>query len=319
MDKFAKAIIMVFILVLSFACAKEESRLYTIGIIQITQDPLLDEARQGVIDSLEEEGFIEGKNIRIDYRNAQGEMSNIPLILRKFISHKVDMIITSSTPCMVAAAEAIKEIPVVFTVAFSPKQLKMKRVPPNLTGIYDPLSMDDFLQLMKRIIPELKVVGLPYNPGEPNACLAAENLRLETKKQGIELVEIPVFASSDVLQAVQVLANKGVDAFAVSADNTVYIAFGSMVKIAEERHIPLLVTEPSQVKRGACAGIGPDFYQWGRESGRVAALIIKGNRANQIPIQPIKSKVTYLNLKSAKTQGVSFPQDLLKEADKVIR
>jgi putative ABC transport system substrate-binding protein len=319
MSKFFKTIIMGLVLILSVACAKEENRLYTIGIVQITQDPLLDEARKGVIDSLEEEGFIEGKNIRIDYKNAQGEMSNIILILRKFISDKVDMVITNSTPCMVAAAKTITGIPVVFTVAFSPEQIKMKKVPQNLTGVFDPLYMDDFVKLMKTVIPGLKVVGLPYNPAESNACLAAENLGHECKKQGIELVEMPAYASSEVLQTAQVLANKRVDAFAVSADNTIYIAFGSVVKIAEERHIPLFVTEPNQVKRGACAGIGPDFYHWGKESGKVASLIIKGKRADQIPIRPIKSKVIYVNLKSAKAQGISFPLDLLKEADKVIR
>ena len=107
MGKFFKTIIMGLVLILLVACAKEENRLYTIGIVQITQDPLLDEARKGVIDALEEKGFIEGKNIHIDYKNAQGEMSNIILILRKFISDKVDMVITNSTPCMVAAAKTI--------------------------------------------------------------------------------------------------------------------------------------------------------------------------------------------------------------------
>jgi putative ABC transport system substrate-binding protein len=319
MDKFLKAVAIGFIVVLLVACGKEKDRLYTIGIVQITSDPVLDEARKGVIASLEEEGFIEGKNITIDYKNAQGDISNIPLILRKFISDKVDMVITNSTPCMVAAAQAITEIPVVFTVAFSPEQLKMKEVPPNLTGVYDPLYMDDFVHLMKSIVSGLNVVGLPYNPAEPNACLAAENLRQELKKQGIKLIEMPVYASSDVLQVAEALADKGVDAFAVSADNTVYVAFDSVAKIAGERHIPLFVTEPSQVKRGACAGVGPDFYQWGRESGRVCALIIKGEKADQIPICPIKNKAIYLNMKSAKTQGVSFPPDLIKDAYKVIR
>jgi len=126
MDKFLKAVAIGFIVVLLVACGKEKDRLYTIGIVQITSDPVLDEARKGVIASLEEEGFIEGKNITIDYKNAQGDIFNILLILRKFISDKVDMVITNSTPCMVAAAQAITEIPVVFTVAFSPEQLKMK-------------------------------------------------------------------------------------------------------------------------------------------------------------------------------------------------
>ena len=320
MEKLFKFLIVCLIVVLLGACAKkEENRLYSIGIVQITEDPLLDEARTGVIDALKEEGFIEGKNIRIDYKNAQGDMPNISLVLRKFIADKVDMIITNSTPCMVAASGIVKEIPVVFTVSFSPEQLKMKEAPSNLTGVYDPLYMNDFVQLMKRVVPKLKVVGIPYNPGEPNASMAAEHLRQELKKQEITLVEMPVSASSEVLQAAQVLANKKVDAIAVSADNTVYISLSSVVKVAEERKIPLFVTEPFQVQKGACAGIGADFYQWGKESGKVAALIIRGKSAGQIPIQSLNSKVIYVNLKAATAQGITLPPDLLKEADRVIR
>jgi putative ABC transport system substrate-binding protein len=194
----------------------------------------------------------------------------------------------------------------------------MKR-PPNLTGVYYPFSMVDFVKLSKRIVPSLKIAGLPYNPSEPNAGLAAKHLKQEFKKEGIELIEMPVYSSSEVLQAAEVLANKKVGALIVSSDNTVYIAFGSVVKIADERKIPLFVSEPSQVKRGASAGVGVDFYQWGRESGKVAALIIKGKKPKEIPIQPINKKLMILNLKAAKAQGISFPPDLIKEADEVIQ
>jgi putative ABC transport system substrate-binding protein len=314
-----RIVIICLICVFMCTCArKEEKKLYTIGFVQMTEDPLLDEAQKGVIDSLKEQGFVEGKNLHIEYQNAQGEMSNIPLILRKFISNKVDMIITNTTPCMVAAAGNVKDIPVVFTVAFSPEQLKMKR-PSNLTGIYDPFLMVDFVKLIKRALPGLKTAGLPYSPSEPNASLAAEHLKQELDRQGIELIEMPVYSSSDVLQATGTLANKKVGAMIVSADNTVYIAFGSVVKIADERKIPLFVTEPSQVKRGASAGVGVDFYQWGRESGEIAARVIKGEKPGDIPIQPVSKVVKILNLRAARAQGISFPPDLIKEADEVIQ
>jgi ABC-type uncharacterized transport system substrate-binding protein len=104
-----RIIIICLISVFMFCCTqKGEKKLYTIGFVQMTEDPLLDEAQKGVIDSLKEQGFVEGKNLHIDYQNAQGGMSNIPLILRKFISDKVDMIITNTTPCMVAAAGNVK-------------------------------------------------------------------------------------------------------------------------------------------------------------------------------------------------------------------
>jgi len=314
-----RVILICLISVILCACAqKEEKKLYTIGYVQMTEDPSLDEAQKGVVDSLREEGFVEGQNIDIDFQNAQGEMSNIPLILRKFVSNKVDMVITNTTPCMVAASGNVKDIPVVFTVAFSPEQLKMKK-PSNLTGVYDPFIRVDFVKFIKKALPGLKTAGLPYNPSEPNASMAAESLKQELGKEGVNLIELPVYSSSEVLQAAEALANKKVEAIIVSADNTVYLAFSSVVKIAGERKIPLFVTEPSQVKKGASAGVGVDFYQWGRESGKLAARIIKGEKPEEIPIQPVSKRIKVLNLKAARTQGISFTPDLLKEADEVIQ
>ena len=297
---------------------RQKDTLYHIGIVQITEAPLLDDARQGVIDSLKEEGFIDGTSIRITYKNGQGDMSSIPLIIKDFVSRRVDMIITDSTPCMVAAAQIVKDIPVVFTVAFSPQQLDMKDTPKNLTGVYDPMAMGDLIQLIKKCIPGIKKIGIPYNPSEQNAVLAAKQVREECRQSGIELVEMNVFSSNEVLQNVEVLAQKKIDAMVVSADNTLSTGMAAVVKIAARKKIPLFVTEPGEVERGACAGIGADFYEWGRQSGKIAAQIIRGRRPEEIPVQPIIAKVLYINVTAAQAQGITFPDDVIKKAAKVV-
>ena len=307
-------------LVVLSGCSKvKNQKLYTIGIVQIVQDVLLDKATQGVIDALKEEGFTDGKNIKIDYRNAQGEISNIDLILHKFAQEKVDMVITNSSPCLVAASSYIKDIPVVFTVAFHPNQLGIKEVPPNITGAYDPLEMDDFVDLIKEILPDVKKIGVPWNPSESNSRFAVENLRKAIKENYIELVEIPVNTSSEVLQVSQVLVSKKVDAIVVSADNTVHSAFESVVKAAEDGKIPIFVTEPSFVERGACAGLGIEAHDWGRASGRMAARIIKGEKAGEIPYQCLTDKRLYINLDEAREQGIKIIDEILKRADKILR
>ena len=128
-----------------------------------------------------------------------------------------------------------------------------------------------------------------------------------------------VFSSNDVLQAAQSLAQKQVDAFAIAADNTVYLAMDALVKTAEARKIPLFVTEPSQVERGASAGLGIDFREWGRESGRMAAEIIRGKNPSQIPIKALQHKILYLNLKAATAQNINFPAEMVAKAEKVIK
>jgi putative ABC transport system substrate-binding protein len=96
------------IFIFIYACGeKDKGRFYTIGIIQITEDPLLDEARKGVVDSLREEGFVDGKNVRVLYKSAQGEISYVPLIVNEFVSEKINMFITNSTPCMIAVSDIV--------------------------------------------------------------------------------------------------------------------------------------------------------------------------------------------------------------------
>lgn len=303
------------------ACAdtKKEGGLYTIGMVQITEDPMLDLARASVIEALRDDGFEEGKNIHIIYENAQGEIPNIFLILKSFVARKVDMVITNSTPCMAAAAQAVKDIPVVFTVSFSPEQIGLKDTPANLTGAYDPFTMEDFLQMVRSSLPLLKKIGILYNPSEPNACYGADRLKQECARQSIEVAEMPVFSSNDVLQAARSLAQKQVDAFAIAADNTVYLAMDALVKTAGAKKIPLFVTEPSQVERGACAGLGIDFRQWGRESGKIAAAIIRGQKPGQVPLHALQHKALYLNLKAAAAQNISFSADMIARAEKVFK
>jgi putative ABC transport system substrate-binding protein len=311
--------ILLLLVLLSGCAGKKADGLYTIGMVQITEDPMLDLARNSVLAALKEEGFEEGKNIRIEYENAQGEIPNITLILKKFVSQKVNMIITNSTPCMAAAAHAVRDIPVVFTVAFSPEQIGIKDPPANLTGAYDPFQMDDFVLLMKETVPSLQKIGILCNSSEPNARYGADRLKEACAGQNIEVVEVAVFSSNDVLQGAQALAQKGVQAFAIAADNTVYLAMDALAKVADSQKIPLFVTEPSQVERGACAGMGIDFKEWGRESGKIAAAIIKGESPANIPIKALQHKILYLNLKAADAQKVVFPAELISKADVVIK
>ena len=301
------------------ACAKKQTDgLYHIGIVQLVEAALLDDARRGVIDALREEGFIDGKSIRISFKSAQGELSNISIIIKDLIASRVSMIITDSTPCMVAAAQIVRDIPVVFTVAFSPQQLQIKDPPKNVTGVEDPNSMSDLILLIKTCMPGIRRLGIPYNPSEQNAVLAAENARIECRKNGIELVEMNVFSTNDVQQNVSALVQKGVEALVVSADNTLSTGMAAVVKICNDRRIPLFVTEPGEVERGACAGAGADFYEWGRQSGKMAAQIIRGKKPEEIPIQKLASNMLYLNLSAAKAQGVTFPEELMKKAAKII-
>jgi len=304
---------------LLIACGgSTKSNLYKIGFIQITENPLLDEARTALIATLQDSGLVDGDNIKILYRNAQGEISNISLILQSFRAAKVTMVITNGTPCMVAAVQAFHDIPVVFTVAFSPEQIGLTLTSSNVAGVYDPLDMEYFIEMIKMILPGCSRIGLPYNSAEANSAYAAKRLQDVCQKNNLTLEMVTVASSNDVLQAGQVLVMKKVDAFAVTADNTIALALDALVKVSNEHKIPIFITEPGEVRKGLLAGVGVSYADWGRESGALAATIIKGHPFPRPSIKPAVQKNIILNQKSAQLLGLTLPPELVQQAAEVI-
>lgn len=304
--------------VLFNSCKTEQKdNLYTIGIIQLIDSPILDTSRVGIIQGLAEKGFVEGKNIKINYINAQGDMGHVPMILKSFITEKVDLIITITTPCMVAATQLVKDIPVVFTVAFSPAQMGIKKTPKNITGISDPMDMTEFIALVKNIIPDVKTVGTIYNNAEANSVYATNKMTAECKKNNLDLQLITVNGTNDIPQAAEVMAMKKVQAFLISADNTVNAGLQSLIKVAEKYKIPIFSTSVDLVRQGICAGIGSNYKQWGISGGHMGAAILKGAKPEDFPVKDVESYTTNINLKAAEKQGVKFSEEIIKSADKV--
>lgn len=314
-----KKFILIFFVVLLvvFGACNKKNDLPTIGIVQIADDPVLDIARESAIKALKDAGFEDGKNINIEYVSAQGEISNIQMILKSFEGDNVAAILTNSTPCMSAAAGNIKNIPVVFTVAFGPDQIGIK-APDNLYGYYDPLDMKTFLELVKETVPNLKTIGLPYNPGEPNAEYSAKRLIAEAKLMNIEVVTQAVSNSSEIIQAAQALLTNNIDIFVAAADNTMYQGLTTLYSIAEKAKKPIFVTDPYQAKKGAAIGFGVNYQEWGRLSGEMLVKIMKGEKIEGEKIRAITDYQIVVNNKAAKSQNIVIPQNIINKANKII-
>jgi putative ABC transport system substrate-binding protein len=290
----------------------------TIGYVQIAQDPVLDAAKAGVLRALADSGFVDGEKIKVVDNNAQGDLSMINMILKSFQSQNVDMVITNSTPCMVAAAYTIKDIPVVFTVAIGPEQLEMKTIPENLYGVYDPLDVSAFADLMQECLPNLKRIGIPYNNAEPNAEYSVKKLSKEFSSRGITLVTASVTSTNDIIQAGQYLSGQQIDAFLTAADNTISLGLPVLVKLATENKIPLFAMDPMQTKRGASVGLGVDYYQWGYLTGLKAVEILKGRGVLQNKISPIEKGDLTINVKACEEQGLLIPEKVLARGRQVL-
>lgn len=310
-----KLIPLLLLLFWSLSGCTQKERPLTVGLVQISDDPVLDKARAGVIKALADSGFIENQNLKIIYQNAQGDLSMVATILQGFQSRGVDLIITSGTPCMTAAVQIVRQIPVVFTVSFSPDQVGIRSIPANLSGVFDPYRADLFSDLMVECMPGIKKIGLPFNNAEPNAEYSAKRMKEALNRKGIEVITTSVTSVNDILMAGQYLSGQRVEAIVVAADNTLLQGLNALAKEAEKQKIPVFVSEPMQTQKGASVGYGADYFRWGYQSGLKAVELLKGRSVQQPDISPIESYQLMVNLQAAQSQGLTVPATVLERAD----
>ena len=296
-----------------------------IGITQIVEHPALDAARDGFIAALEEAGFKEGEDVVYDLQNAQGDFTNAISIAQKFKDDKVDLIVAIATPTAQAALQVNKEIPIVINAVTDPVAASLaeswESSGNNLTGMSDAAPNKQQVELIPQFLPAAKNVGTIYNAGEANSVVQIEVAKETCKELGLNLIEVTVSNSSEVLMAAQSLAGR-VEAIYIVTDNTVVSALESVINVCNRQKIALIVADPSSVDRGALASYGIDYFSLGKKSGEIALKIIKGAKPSDIPIQMItdpKDLQFVVNLDTAKIIGISVSDEIVKAADVVIK
>ena len=323
MQRFYKILILLIIVCMLCSCGKKEKQdFYTIGIFQFAPDPAIDNSRKGFIKALEDEGFIDGVNIIIDYKNAQADFMTIQTIVDGFISRKVDMIVPLTTPCVQAAAAKVKDIDVVFTAIYDPYIAGAAKSPedhaPNITGVGSFPPIEKAIEFALKILPDIKKLGTIWNTSELCSEAVLIVARKVCEERRIELIEITVTNANEVLQSAQALADKKIDAFFVVGDNTVLTSFDSIVKVSEEQQIPIIINDPEYVERGALVALGFDFYESGYAGGKIAARVLRGESPADIPIQSVVVPTLIINLETAKIMEIEFPEEIINIATEII-
>ncbi|NLO89235.1 MAG: ABC transporter substrate-binding protein [Clostridia bacterium] len=291
-----------------------------IGITQIVEHAALDAAREGFIDALKEEGYEEGKNVVYYIENAQNDKSNAMTIAQKFVSDKVDLILAISTPSAQACAQATKDIPILITAVTDPVAAglvkSMDNPGTNVTGTTDMNPIYEQLELIKKFVPDAKKVGVIYNAGEVNSEVQVNMAEEAAGKLGLEAVKVTASTTAEVSQAAESLAGR-VDAIYIPTDNTVVAALDSVIKVGEKNKIPVISGEGDSVKNGAMATYGINYYELGKQTGKMAVKILKGEDPSTMPVEKQKNLKLYINKKAAEAMGVEIPSDLLEQADEI--
>ena len=303
------------------AAAVTQAAEVTVAVTAIVEHPALDAVRDGVRDELEANGYIAGSNLEFVYESAQGNPVTAAQIARKFIGDKPDVIVAIATPSAQAAVAATSEIPIVFSAVTDPLGAKLisnyERPGGNVTGLSDMSPIAQHLDLIKEVTPAARRIGVAYNPGEANAVALVELLKEEAPGKGLEIVTASAPKSSDVLAAARSLVGK-VDAIYVPTDNTIVTALESVIKVGIENGIPVFSGDTGSVSRGAVAALGFNYYDIGRQTGKLVLRVLNGENPGDIPVRVADGTDLFVNPTAAKKMGVSIPKPLLDRATKVV-
>jgi ABC-type uncharacterized transport system substrate-binding protein len=258
-----------------------------IAVVNLVQNPNLDLAEKGLLRGLDQSGLVEGADFVVQHFNAQGELSQLPQLFDAALATQPDLIVTVTTPALVAGARKVTTVPLVFTVCSEPAKLGLFTggKPANITGVHDNPPIDKLLDMAAAYRPGLTTVGTVFNPAEDNARLSAEKLRAICQRRGLALHEVTVSTVSELAPATQALVQRGAQAILTSADNLVATGFPSLAHTAKAAGIPIFTTEPDQVAIGATGASGDDFEEWGAQSGRLAAKVLAGLSPAELPLE----------------------------------
>jgi putative ABC transport system substrate-binding protein len=294
----------------------------TVLVTAIVEHPALDAVRDGVKDELKDEGFEAGKNLKWEYQSAQGNTGTAAQIARKFVGDKPDAIVAIATPSAQALVSATKTIPVIYSGVTDPVAAQLvkdwKPSGTNVTGVSDLLELEKQVDLIKRVVPNVKRVGMVYNPGEANSAVVVKAMKELLGKSGITLVEAAAPRTVDVGSAAKSLIGK-VDVIYTNTDNNVVSAYEALVKVGNDAKIPLVASDTDSVKRGAIAALGVNYYDLGRQTGKVVARILKGEKPGDIASATSSKLELFVNTTAAQKQGVTLSADLIKSAKTVIK
>ena len=303
---------------------KAKSHLPTISIIQVVEHPALNATRQGVLDALIAQGFVPEKTMKWIYGNAQGNVSLALQIAQKSLASQAQVIVTLGTTPTQAAMAVTRDTktPIVFASVTDPVNssiLKNLSQPEgHITGVSNLTPIKPQFEMFQALLPNLKRIGIIFNPGEANSVRLNEIMITEGKKMGIEVILAPASKSSEVGSAAMRLAGK-VDALFVNNDNTALSAFESVVQAGMQQGIPAFVSDTDMLDRGALAALGPNQYEIGVQTGNQVARLLRGEKIQNIPVEFPQNIELHLNMDVANKLNLDIPMGVKKRAKRVVK
>jgi len=277
--------------------------------------------RQGLRDL----GWIEGKNISIEYRYAEGRSDRLPDLAADLVRLQVDIIVASVAPDALAAKNATRTIPIVMASAGDPVQLglvdSLARPGGNITGLsqmaYELAGKR--LELLKEIVPKLSRVAVLWDPPDRGSTLSWNEIQLPGRQLGVQLHSLEVRSPNDFDKAFEEATRAGADALAIMPSPLFVTNLQRLAALAAKSRLPSIFHLRAFVDAGGLVSYGIDRSDLFRRAATYVDKILKGAKPADLPVeQPMKFELV-INLKAAKQIGLTIPPNVLARADKVIK
>jgi len=302
--------------------AQQGGKIPLVGVLRPTSqtDPLTEAFRQGLRDL----GYVEGHNIRLVYRFAEGQFERLPGLAAELVQLPVDVLVTDG-PGALAAKRATDTIPIVFAISSHPVEdglvASLARPGGNITG-FSPMALDlagKRLELLREIIPSLRRMAIVWNPGRLGSAVQIKEFESVTAQGGIQLEVAEVRSPLELDRAFRALVAKKVGAATVIDDAMFYNERSRIAERAAHSRMPAMYGHRGYVEAGGLLSYGANFTELFRRAAIFVDKILRGAKPADLPVeQPTKFELV-INLRTAKALGLTIPQSLLVRADELIR
>ena len=290
--------------------ANKKKDVFRIGISQFITHQSLDATREGFMDELAKQGYVEGENIEIDLQNAQGEQRNLKTISQQ-LAESSDVVLAIATPSAQSLANTTQTTPVVFSAVTDPVSAKLvesKEHPGgNVTGTSDQSSdaISTQINLIKKVLPKAKTIGILYTQSEPNSVVQKDEAKRLLEEKGFTVVEKTILDSNNVKAAAESLMTE-VDMVFVPTDNIISSTMETVKQVSIKHKVPVFGGSTEMVAVGGLYNYGTNYEELGRQTARMLVRILKGEKPDNIAVELPEKLELHTNQEMADALGIDI-------------
>ena len=290
--------------------ADKKKDVFRIGISQFITHQSLDATREGFVDELAKQGYVEGENIEIDLQNAQGEQRNLKTISQQ-LAESSDVVLAIATPSAQSLANTTQTTPVIFSAVTDPVSAKLveSREHPggNVTGTSDQSSdaISTQINLIKKVLPKAKTIGILYTQSEPNSVVQKDEAKRLLEEKGFTVVEKTILDSNNVKAAAESLMAE-VDMVFVPTDNIISSTMETVKQVSIKHKVPVFGGSTEMITVGGLYNYGTNYEELGRQTARMLIRVLKGEKPENIAVELPEKLELHTNQEMADALGIDI-------------